>query len=1163
VMTGTDDTTGTPGGDTRFVLTDPDERPVPAAGVEMPLFYAAGATEGTSQWRAEALQLVNWGGFEGRVRFDFHPSSTLVSGASGTGKSTLLDGYIALMMPSDTAFNGASNDAAGGRARSAEQRNLLSYLRGKTDSTTDASGREVDQVLRGQGTATWGAVGMTFVDDNGRRLTALRAYYVPASATRAGDISMRMATYDGALDLADLEQCVPDRFAVRGLKAAFEGITTYDTYATFAQTLYTRLGIGANTDGAKALRLLVRIQSGHQIRTVDELYKEMVLETPDSFAKADRAIEHFDDLEASYVAMETEERKERRLAPITEAHERLVAARAELDVLDTFGVARQGATPLTLWSLRTEARLLDAAVDANRVARTAVTEELRDAVTAVTRLADDLEAARTQHRESGGGALDALEDRIREEEQHHATLVDNRDRLAEQVADLRLDLDDVLGSRDAFDALRTEGQQFLATVPDAVERVEEARKPLLHQQGRLLADKRELAADVQDLRGRSGKVPRHLNELRAAVAAASGIDAADLPFVAELIDVAPDEARWRPTIETVLGATARQMLVPAPLLDAFSAAIDHLPLPGRLRFVGAPTDLPDVPVGGTDHVAGKLLYKTSPFRGWVQRELTRDGLNAFCVEDTADLGGGGYRVTVTGQERRPGGRGAHGQDRRRGEVENIIGFDNADAVTELHQRLAQLERELDRIDADLEDLGVEAEDLADRRRAHEAVTHYRWADVDVPGSAERLARLVADRDRILSSDDRLRELQTEVDTLASRLEDARRHKYGLDARHDRLREEQGAYVDRQDALADELDRIEETGSVVLTDEHVARLDEELAVAAQPDDATSLAELPGNLGRLRRRLMESVERSEQQRREASETLATIFSAYLDTWPDPNLGRTAASYPDYAAILDGIRATGLADRRLQWRKKVTEWSGEDLVPLAGAMDASIEEIEDRLRPINEILRSLPFGAEKDRLQIRLRRLAPESVTRFRKNLTRLSAAAATELTEDELERRFTDLREFMGRLRHRTDPRFDPELSDREGLLDVRRHVEITAERRSVLGELRSTYARLGGKSGGESQELVAFIVGAALRFRLGDELRTRPRFAPVFLDEGFVKSDGNFASRAVAAWRGLGFQLIVGAPLDKVTALEPHMGELLVITKSTTTHRSYVQRLTDA
>ena len=187
----------------------------------------------------------------------------------------------------------------------------------------------------------------------------------------------------------------------------------------------------------------------------------------------------------------------------------------------------------------------------------------------------------------------------------------------------------------------------------------------------------------------------------------------------------------------------------------------------------------------------------------------------------------------------------------------------------------------------------------------------------------------------------------------------------------------------------------------------------------------------------------------------------------------------------------------------------------------MDASIEEIEDRLDPINSILGKLPFGANPDRLRIKLRRLTPEHVTVFRKELRALSSAATKDLPEDQLETRFKDLQRFMAQMRKRDDPRAVPELSDRDRLLDVRKHVEITAERYDSSGTLLSVHSSLGGKSGGESQELVAFIVGAALRFRLGDEARERPRFAPVFLDEGFIKADAEFAGRAVAGVEGPG------------------------------------------
>jgi uncharacterized protein YPO0396 len=127
------------------------------------------------QWRTESLQMVNWGGFEGHHKINFAATATLLSGSSGTGKSTLLDAYIALMMDSNVSFNGASNDSATGRARSNEQRSVLSYVRGKVDMSRESgTGQLTDEVLRGRDASTWSAVAMTWRNDLGERFTALR-----------------------------------------------------------------------------------------------------------------------------------------------------------------------------------------------------------------------------------------------------------------------------------------------------------------------------------------------------------------------------------------------------------------------------------------------------------------------------------------------------------------------------------------------------------------------------------------------------------------------------------------------------------------------------------------------------------------------------------------------------------------------------------------------------------------------------------------------------------------------------------------------------------------------------------------------------------------------------------------------------------------------------
>ncbi|GAA0902753.1 ATP-binding protein [Virgisporangium aurantiacum] len=1145
-----------------MTISDPDQPALlqvssisqPSSQPPTPLFYVAGATDGTLQWKADSFQLVNWGGFEGRVRFDFHPGATLVSGASGTGKSTLLDAYIALMMPSDTPFNGASNDAVAGRARSAEQRNLLSYLRGQTDTTTDDHGRARPKVLRGDGRPTWGAVAMTFVDDHGRLFTALRVYYVPARATQVGDITMRMASYEGQLDLTDLAEHAAALFVPKSLKAAFPGMATHDSYAAFAARLHTRLGIGANGDGEKALRLLVRIQSGHQIRTVDELYKEMVLERPATYEAADRAIGHFDDLEAAYLAMQTEQQKADLLGPITQKYTELTTARDTVEQIDGFGSTTIGDSPIVLWRLRRETALLYTAISVNQEEQARNATDLIRASAAVKSLEQELAATEAAHRDAGGGELEPLAEQADQERQRRDERLARRAILAERVTGLTVPLDD----RGAFERLRSTAAQFAADYPGATRALLERREGLRDREFPLLERRKHLTAERGSLAGRAGRVTKFLDDLRLDVARAAGMDVAELPFLAELIDIAPGQDRWRTAVETVLGASARLLLVPRDRLETFSAAIDPLRLRGRLTFEGVPAGLDGRVDHDPDRIAGKLVFKESPFAGWVGQHVSDPARNALCVETATQLAGIGYRVTLAGQTR-SGARGTHG----RGEQANIIGFSNEDTIADIDHELNRIKVGLDAIDKERASIDEERDGLDALRGAYEAIRAVNWDDIDVAGVEARIGELERARQAILDADDQLQHLQGRIEDLRGQLDKARGHRFSLDQRETRLSDQASELLEQQTTVDAESARVERERRVALTNEQAAALDLHFAVAVVPADPDDLRQFPTNLVRLRQRLSSTLESARTQARNAETELERIFNAYQLKFEDPNLGRTVSSYPDYAAILEKILTTGLHERRETWRQRLMKWSGEDLVPLAGSMESAIDEIEERLDPINSILRNLPFGANRDRLRIKLRRLAPDAVAQFRRQLRVLSSGATRELPEQQMEQRFHELQQFMRCIRRRDDPRAVADLSDRNRLLDVRRHVEITAERYDAAGQLLSTHSSLGGKSGGESQELVAFIVGAALRFRLGDELRARPRFAPVFLDEGFVKSDAEFAGRAVQAWKGLGFQLIVGAPLDKVTALEPHMDQLLAITKNTTTHYSFVARIADA
>ncbi|HET7325774.1 MAG TPA: ATP-binding protein [Nocardioidaceae bacterium] len=1122
------------------------------------------------QWRLESLQMVNWGGFDGHHRVDYHPESTLVSGGSGTGKSTMLDAYTALVMPWKVPFNGASNDSGSGRARdeAGGQRTLLTYLRGKVGNT--GGGNKSASLLRGKGRPTWGAVGGTFVNTDGTAFTAARVYYVPATATDVSGIQTHMLTFDGRLNLGDLSDpmrtFVPSSQKLgRVLVSAVPGIRRHETYDKFSSALFSKLAIGRDADGDHALELLARIQASKSFPSVNELYRQLVLDEPITFADADRAIGDFDKLEEMYQKMESDADKAQTLKDIPAIYERLGSAQKEARELDTFGLRRPGTnTPVYVWTKQTESRLVESAISALLVEKKQTVLDHGKAVERAGQLKEQLGIARLEYDQHGGADLMTLDAQIQTAEAARDAKESTLARLLSQTQPLALDL----STREALDTAQAAAAQYLAVEEETLAAEREKQREAIIRQGKLRERHDEIGDELKSLENRDGRIPKKLDDLRRAVAGASGIAVMELPFLAELIDIADGEGRWRLAVETVLGGDARRLLVPAERFEQFSSSIDRLQLRGRITFAAAESDKSlkfDLSGAGdpeqSQRLAGKVQYADHPFTGWIQRRLSAPSRNALCVKDADGLSGDGFRVTLAGQTRN-GTEGAHG----RTSSEYVIGFNNASLVDELGVELAQIRETLDAVDKELGQLVYEARQRRNVRDAHKALESYTWDQIDVASALTLIGELVERRDRITKSSDKLAELDALIGELEKEYEDAVGTREQLKTARGALEEHHGKLVDTQDDLSRELEDIHEAHAVVLTDDQAARLDDEFRAAAAPGNPDSLVDLDANLGRLNRRLLDAVEAAENEAARSENDLVKVFTQFMRDWEDefPNLGVTVDSYPEYKRILDDIEAGGLADSKAEWQKALVEWSGEDLVPLATSIRAAVNDIFDRIQPINDILKALPFGARGGHLQIKVARQQPVPVQQFMGRLKRLSGTATTEMSFDDAKKRFQELSAFMGELRSSDDPRYDVDQSDRQRLLDVRRHVHISALEMPPHGaswEPRE-YTMLGETSGGETQELVAFIIGTALRFRLGDQLRSRPRFAPVFLDEGFVKADAMFAGRAVGAWKGLGFQIIVGTPEDKVTGLEPHMDQLLAITKDTETNLSYVHAVKD-
>ena len=1087
------------------------------------LFGLIPAASRGQQWVADELQLVNWGGYDGAHRVRFSPTATLLCGGSGSGKSTLMDAYVALMMPHTTPFNGASNGAVVGRPRGQEQRNILSYGRGKIDETRTDEGTKIT-VLRGDGTDTWTAVSMTWLDHDGSRFTAVRAWYIPANARQLEDTVRVRATVAGAFDLSTLETAATQRLADAALKSA--GLDTVATDREFSARLHAVLGIGAAGAGTKAMSLLARIQAGQQITTVDDLYKRMVLEEPETIAAADAVVAHFDGLESTRSRMLTAQQQVRALEPIRSARARIEEAAERLRLIDQIGRFTDPDSLATLWRA---SRRLDLLRDVETELQTA-TRAADAAVREQQALADAADIERDGLgevlRAAGGDRLETAHRELRALERRLADTTRERERLDAALEVLQVE---VRTARD-FATLADRARTALAD-PDAKATLREAYGTAISARNALAARAKELEAERSEAAERHDNIPARLRESRELLAKAAGLGTDQLPFVGELVEVRTEFEPWREAFNLALGGFATTLLIDAAHLPAFRAAIDAVRTPERLRYEGVQTGLAEATPADPQTLPGRLDYKSGPFTGWLQDELAHR-FGYVCVETSAELAQHRMALTLAGQTSQ-GARGAHGGHGRR----NVLGFST-------HRRVGELDAQLGAARARLE--AAQAATLDARRAAYEKIQDLTWEQIDVASVEQERERWSAIIDDVTAGNPEIAGIQSQI---AAKRREAAELREGIGrakAEQQRLADTWAAITDEVDLAQAVVDAAEDAGRA-LTDDQAAYLDGQFLLPDATGATTRMQELTrfdAALDSASRRFLDDQRAAQDAVGEQRENLRRTLSGFLDRWPNPNLlPDPDHALGDFERILADLETSGLHELEAEWRDSLLRLSGNDLTNLDSTLSRSLREIRDRIEPINRIMQDLPFYDDDHRLQISPRESQSEVRRRFRKELRDVRALIDAAETDDDRERVYQRMARLINRLR-RTSPDFAE-------LVDVRNHVRVSAERvHAVTQQHVALYDHIGEKSGGESQELIAFIVGAALRYQLGDAGAERPRYAPVFLDEALIKADAHFTKRAIGAWRGLGFQLIIGAPNDKYSAIEPHVDVEYDILKDT-------------
>jgi uncharacterized protein YPO0396 len=1063
-----------------------------------------------AQWRLSRVEVVNWGTFDGHHRAEIGRSGHLITGASGSGKSSLLDAIATVLTPRRwLRFNAAAHDT-GTRG---DDRTLVSYVRGAwRRQTDDETGDTVATYLRAG--ATWSAVLLRYDRQDADAVNLIRLFHIKRGTNANGDINELHVIRRGDVDLLAFAPYVQAGIDKRRIDAAWSDVFSAKEHSPFGNRYRRLLGIGSES----AVQLLHKTQSAKNLGSLDQLFRGFMLDEPQTFGMARTAVEQFEALSNAHRLVVEARRQVEALqklsAPATR-YDAAVATGSEADRLHELVEDFQ------------DLRMLALARTDHARAR----ERLAERRTAASAAEDRAAAARDAHLAAqqqalalGGSALEGL--RL-----HLDAARDRGSRVAKDRAQLESRLRAVgvpaPATAEDFEQLRITAARDAASQ----EGDSEARRTRLDalNDARTRAQTRIAAidADLRELRNRRSNIPGDLTRARSMILDAVGLPEEALPFAGELIDVRPDQAEWAGAINRVLRPLSTVMLVRDDHLAAVSSVIERLHLGARLVYEAVPFRVdPPRAARSAASLITKIAVSEGPSAAWLQRHLS-ERFDYECVDDVDDLRATERGVTRAGQVKR-GARRYEKDDRARVDDRRtwVLGSDNnAKVEALLDERRARSAEGAEAVTA-ITTLEQEVTATTLRLAALRDLVSVDWADVDLDAASALVELRQQQYDELATTDAEFGAAQAREREARDRERAAEQERRDTASAFDEARRD----VASLETTVAELEARESTWTIAPED--VTALEARYHRFVRSLTRATLGEVTLKVTKELSSESKAAQREADEARALFERLATAFclewrSASADLHPE------IGDRQGFAQLRDRIISTGLPDQEARFFDLLRTQSQQLTGSLLATIRQTLPEVRSRIEPVNASLLRSPFDAERY-LQIQVKDHRTPEVRDFMDDLRTVSAGSWSEDDREAAEERFVVLQTVMRRLGA------DEHAGWRQRVLDTRQHVTFVGVEQDAEGVERNRYESGAGLSGGQKQKLVIFCLAAALRYQLAEDEHDVPAYGTIILDEAFDKADSTFTRMAMDVFLEFGFHMVLATPLKLLQTLEPYV-----------------------
>ena len=1091
-------------------------------------------------FRLNTLQLCNWGVLQNDkiFTFDFDNKSTLLTGRNGSGKTTIVDAIITLLVPKRYRFY---NQSSSGNTKD-KDRDEESYVLGAYGTSSDDSSHSgKTKFLRDKNCIS--IINGVFHNEITKQAISLMQvrYFSSNELVTYECITEKALLIKDIEDILQKEKAKLDRDKKwRQILKNKCGTDFWDSdgFSKYAARFKNLFGLKEDNEN-KSLKLFAQIVGMKELGNLNEFIRQKMIEGVDVDSE-------FENLHSNFITLiqcENEIAKTKcqleLLKPVVDTGKKIDESEKKKEKLSN----DQNTVPI--WYAKTAIDILSKEIEDKNREKENIEKQNEDIKSAIKNLSDDIEVLSNN---SGIQKVHEKDRQITEKQKEKERIQKEQNIYEENIK--------VLGLK-----LPSSNDEFFKNFKETDYQKEEIHKKseLLHQENvditikkrELQNQKNAIEQELQSLGTRNSNIPLKNITIRNQIIDGTGLSENEIPFIGELIQVKEEEKNWNYAIERLLHNLALTLLVTEQNYQKVTEYVKGHDLNGRIVYLRVGLQMiSDLPQISNDTVLGKISIKQGhPLSSWIEKHIF-DKWNYICSDDFATISKNDKVITSSGLIKNGLKHEKDDSEKIKQNFHNVLGWDNLEKRKALSTQLQKTNKDLDNLKQGAVRINEELDNLEKKKDSVKKILEYiSYSEIDTDSITIEIQKLIDEKNKLAKENNvediehqitekrnKKRELENEAESLTKkigRLEEQITEKEislttnqnswnNLLKIEDRDILNQRIYKFKEDYRISEIFLIEK----IRNEQNRVNTQIKNSLTQETNTCNSL------LGHLKDYMREI--------RSPKEDIKKKYGDWTTDFSD--LIESREYLTDWNNCYNRLMKDELPKYQEKFNNYLHQNLNADIIRFKNFIDDGNQKIKRAIKILNENLKKIPYGdIPKTYLYLKISDTKDQKIIEFNRMLKNAIPNAAGYESEEAEEKAFHRIKQFIDFVKEND--------RNRKYILDLRNwHSFAASELKYEDNSEYNYHSDSNSLSGGEKAKLTYTILASAIAYQFGINDSTTRSLRFVIVDEVFSKSDSINAQYAMQLFKQLDLQVMIVTPLDKLNIAEEYISSVHQVQK---------------